>query len=29
LADAELAWLDSTLDRFSRQPQAMEVAQDD
>jgi hypothetical protein len=29
LANAELAWLDSTLDRLSRQPQAMEVAQDD
>jgi DNA-binding PadR family transcriptional regulator len=26
LADAELAWLDSTLDRLSRQPQTMEVA---
>ena len=29
LANAELAWLDSTLDRLSRQPQAMEVVQRD
>jgi DNA-binding PadR family transcriptional regulator len=29
LANAELAWLDSTLDRLLRQPQAMEVAQGD
>jgi DNA-binding PadR family transcriptional regulator len=29
LANAELAWLDSTLDRLSRQPQAMEVVKGD
>jgi hypothetical protein len=29
LANAELAWLDSTLDRLVKQPQAMEVVQGD
>ena len=29
LANAKLAWLNSTLDRFAKQPQAMEVEQGD
>jgi hypothetical protein len=29
LANAKLPWPDSTLDPLSKQPQAMEVAQDD